>query len=99
MNDGQQVKFYLQQQTHDPIPESVALLMRKPLNAEDAFVRWNEMVSNYEVQHLEFELREFREKISTHMDEAALQRLVELQEALEKAKTVRTFAPAETDNA
>jgi hypothetical protein len=51
----------------------------------------------YEVAHLELELKELQESVGQSMDEASYHRLVELQQALRKAQSVRTFAPAETD--
>lgn len=88
---------YLNKQLHGQLPEAIKLPFKDTLSVNDAMMLWNETLARYEVEHLEFELKELQENIGQAMDEAALQRLVELQQAIQKARAVRTFAPAESD--
>jgi len=88
---------YLHKQLHGQLPESIKLPYKDTLTVDDALILWNETVAVYEVAHLEFELKELQDSVGQAMDEAALHRLVELQQAIQKAKSIRTFAPAETD--
>jgi DNA primase len=77
--------------------DAIALPYRNTLSLEDAALLWNETANAYEVAHLEFELKELQENMAQTMDDHAYSRLVELKQAIEKARTARTFAPAETD--
>ena len=77
--------------------DTMKLPYRDTLTAKDGLLMWNETVAVYEVAHLEYELQELQERVGQTMDEASYHRLVELQQAIRKAQSVRTFAPAETD--
>lgn len=94
--------YYIQKQLHeDPLAEIFADTLKLPyqenLAGHDAMLLWNETIATYELAHLEYEFRELQERISQSMNEADYHRMIELQSAVQKARTGRTFAPAETD--
>ncbi|MDX1975296.1 MAG: DNA primase [Rickettsiales bacterium] len=101
IDDRSAVVAYVQQQLPDG---SMAPLIEGPLGIgkqgdmtlEDALHLWNETISAYEITHLQVELKQLEEHMGKTMDDAHLQRLVELQNAIRKANS-RSFAPAESD--
>ena len=97
IDDREAFMAYLQKQLHGQLPEPIKLPYKHSLNAQEAFVLWGETVSVYEVARLEFELKDLQETVGQAMDDDSYRRLVDLQQAIEKAKALRTFAPAEVD--
>jgi len=93
---------YVREQMHGDLPanlhgNTLKLPYRDTLTPEDALSLWNETVSAYQVAHLELEIKELQESIGQSLDEAVYLRVVELQQALQKAHGARTFAPATTE--
>ena len=97
IDDKEAFMAYLDKELHGQFPEPIKLPYKESLNAEDAFVLWGETVSVYEVARLEFELKELQDTVGQAMDDASYNRLLELQQAIQKAKSLRTFAPAEAE--
>lgn len=97
IDDKEAFTAYLDTQLHGQFPEPQALPNRGLADAPEALHLWNETVSIYEVERLEFELKELQERVGQVMDDADYLRLVELQQSIQKAKSVRTFAPAEVE--
>jgi DNA primase len=100
----EQFVAYLEQSFHGslPIPTSgngLKLPYANTLTGDDAALLWSETVSAYEVAHLQFEIEEVQESLGQSMNEASLQRLTELQQALWKAQDNRQFARSEPDMA
>lgn len=89
---------YLGKQLHGQLPEPMKLPNKDVSSLHEALMLWTDTVAVYEVERLEFELKELQETVGQVMDDASYNRLVELQQAIQKAKAVRTFAPAETDS-
>ena len=90
---------HLNKQLNGQLPEPMKLPNKDVATVQEALLLWNDTVSVYEVERLEFELKELQEMVGQVMDEASYTRLVELQQSIQKAKAVRTFAPAEVDGA
>ncbi len=90
---------HLNKQLNGQLPEPMKLPNKDVATVQEALLLWNDTVSVYEVERLEFELKELQETVGQVMDEASYTRLVELQQSIQKAKAVRTFAPAEVDGA
>ncbi len=85
---------YVRKQMDD---DYISDLFSETITDYDATLMWNETIATYEVAHLEYEFKELQERISQSMDEAGYERMIELQNAVQKARARRTFAPAETD--
>jgi len=98
LHDRESFTAYLKKQLHDDVPldEPLKLPYNDTLTAHDALLLWNETLAVYEGVRLETELKDLQERLGQTMDEAALHRMVEIQQAIHKAKSGRTFAPAET---
>ncbi|NBO17909.1 MAG: hypothetical protein EBV03_01550, partial [Proteobacteria bacterium] len=77
--------------------DSLRLSYLENLSHDDALYLWSETLTAYEVMHLKLEKQELQDSLASTMSESALQRLNEVTEAIHKAETSRTFAPAETD--
>jgi DNA primase len=77
--------------------ESLKLPYRQSLSDNDALVLWNETMTSYQIVHMQQELEQIQYQSGAALDEAAYQRLVELQNAIKTAQTTRTFAPMATD--
>jgi DNA primase len=67
------------------------------LSEEDALLLWHETSEAYQISHLQYELEELQQHLSTSLDERVYQRLVELKQAINKAQAERTFAPAASE--
>lgn len=72
--------------------DSLKLPFKNTLTVDDAVILWNETSAAYEINHLEFELKELQDNLGQNMDESAYQRLVEIKQAIEKAQIARNFA-------
>ncbi len=77
--------------------ETLKLPYKEALTDHDASLLWNETITVYEIAHLEYEFKELQERISQSMNEDDYNRMIELQNAVQQARTRRSFAPAETD--
>jgi len=77
--------------------DSLNLPFSNTLTEEDATLLWNESASAYRVALLQLELQTLQENMSKAMDEAAYNRLIELQSALKQAHAERSFSRAESD--
>ncbi len=77
--------------------EGMRLSYVEGLNLDDATYLWTETLSKYEVEHLKFEAKELETSLGQSMSETVLQRLVEVQDALNKAQARMVFGPAEVD--
>ncbi len=93
---------YIQQKLGDnpkslDFMEMARLPYQENLTDGDAMLLWNETLATYEIAHLEYEFKELQERISQSMDESDYNRMIELQNAVQKAREKRTFAPAESD--
>ena len=102
VNDRELFIGYVQQQLDDnPASKVFAENMKLPypetLTEHDASLLWNEAIATYEIAHLEYEFKELQECISGSMNEADYQRMIELQNAVQQARSRRSFAPAESD--
>ena len=98
IHDHDRFTDYLKKQMHGELMfESLKLPYPETLTANDGLLLWNETLAVYEVAHLEYELKELQDSLAQSMDEASYHRMVELQQAIRKAQSGRTFAPAESD--
>jgi len=89
---------YLEKQTHTEMAgDKLKLPYSDNHTVHDALLLWTETLTVYQEEHLKFELKALEESMGKHMDEAALQRMIELQQAIRKAQSARTFAPAEVE--
>ena len=96
--DRERFNAYLESRIHSELlSENMKLPYNETLTVKDGLLLWTETLAVYQVAHLEFELKELEANLAQTMNEEALQRMVELQQAIRKAQSVRTFAPAETD--
>lgn len=78
------------------IGSALKLPYAQVLSENDATVLWNETVSAYHIAHMQHELDMLQEQ-EGDMNEATLQRLVELQQAIRDAQHARTFAPMQSE--
>lgn len=70
---------------------------QRTLSLEDAGQLWSEAVRAYEISRLQSELKQLQQGINEHFDETMQKRLFDLQDALKKAQSSRTFAPMAVD--
>ncbi len=91
---------YLQEQLQGEL-KTVPLKLPYPedLSLNDALALWNTALASYQIAHLEYEMKELQQTVGQTMDEAALSRLIEIQQQLQQAETRRTFAPLQAENA
>lgn len=87
----------IEKQLHGTSLASLRLSYVEHLSPDDASYLWNETLSMYEIVHLNVEAKELEDSLGQSMNEAILARLVEVKEALHKAQSRLTFAPAESD--
>lgn len=80
------------------LKEPLKLPYRDDLAEETAGQLWDETLKAYNIARLEHELEELQHAMAKTMDEVALERMVQLQHAIKKAQSGRTFAPAEAEN-
>ncbi len=80
------------------LKEPLKLPYRDDLSEEIAAQIWDETLKAYHIARLEHELEELQHDMAKAMDEKALERMVQLQHAIKKAQSGRTFAPAEADS-
>ncbi len=97
IDDKDAFAAYLDKQLHGELPEPQNLPGKGVADAREALRLWIDTVSVYEVERLEFELKELQEKVGQVLGDEDYRRLVDLQQAIQKAKSVRTFAPAEAE--
>ncbi len=79
------------------LTDTLKLPYTSTLTLDDALRLWHETAEAYQLSHLEFELQALQEQLSSGMGEQDYQRLIELKQAIEKARQARRFAPAEDD--
>ena len=77
--------------------ESLRLPYRNSLSENDAWVLWNETLTAFQIARMQNELAELEIATANNLDDAAYQRLCELQQAIKTAQSARTFAPAQSD--
>src|SRR5690606_24602344 len=97
LDDAQSFCEQVQAQLATVSLDGLRLSYVENLSLDDATYLWNETVASYELVHLSVEAKELEDSLAASMNEAVLQRLVEVKEALHKAQSRMTFAPAEAD--
>lgn len=97
IDDTEAFNTHVQAQLSGTALDSLRLAYVENLNQEDAHYLWNETLAMYEIVHLNIEAKELEDSLGQSMNEEILARLREVQDALQKAQSRMTFAPADTD--
>ncbi|MBY0406248.1 MAG: hypothetical protein K2Q01_01030 [Rickettsiales bacterium] len=77
--------------------ETLRLGYLENVSHDDATYLWGETISMYELVYLSSEAKALEDSLALSMNEDTLHRLVEVKDALHRAQSRMTFAPAETD--